>query len=167
MTDCLTLTVAQAADLIGCGAATVRMLMVHGKLKGYRSDGGRVLRPSLFSILVDVLETPEPVALQFVLRFLEKAECSTPPLSSGPQQHDPESVEPSKPEPRSASTRRRTCADLETEGLDTRRHSRPATTNSAAPSSSPEINPGTAAALRIFERTLNGTQQPAREGSAR
>ena len=170
---CLTMSDVQAAARIGCGAATVRKRMKSGELKGYMSDAaqddgktGGVFRPSLFSVLVDALGTPEHVALECVLRSLEIAECSAPPSQSDHLPHGQGSAEPLPPGPRSGGRKKRTCEGRGTADQGNRRRSRRATTNCEAPVSLIEQDRGTTAALRVFEGTLSETQKPTRAESA-
>ncbi len=170
---CLTMSDVQAAARIGCGAATVRKRMKSGELKGYMSDAaqddgktGGVFRPSLFSVLVDALGIPEPVALQCVLRALALTECNTPPSQIHRLLHGQGNAGPSQLGQRSGGKRKQTSEGRGTADQGNRRRSRRATTNCEAPVSLIEQDRGTTEALRVFEDTLTGSQETEQAESA-
>lgn len=163
---CLTFSVSKAAQLIGCAECTVRSMMADDKLKGYRSENGRNLRPSLFSILVDVLRIPEREALEAVLRSLASVECSGSPSCCHRPECGPGNVVPSPPGQPSEGTMLRTCAGHGTTDSECLPHSQIGSTNSAPLRPSPATTPEIEHSLAIFRRTAARKPAGVREGSA-
>lgn len=163
---CLTFSVSKAAQLIGCAECTVRSMMADDKLKGYRSENGRNLRPSLFSILVDVLRIPEREALEAVLRSLASVECSGSPSCCHRPECGPGNVVPSPPGQPSEGTMLRTSEDHETIDPQFLHCSLPSSTSSSTRLASPATTPEIEHSLAIFRRTAARKPAGVREGSA-
>ncbi|MBI3832824.1 MAG: hypothetical protein HY287_00665 [Planctomycetes bacterium] len=74
----MTISIDQAGRMTGIGKDRLRELMHNGTLKGYVSKAGKRFRPSVYSLLVNVLGYPSDVAGKVVVDALaEHAACNT------------------------------------------------------------------------------------------